>query len=758
MTIIICLLNTSFFFIQNSSSGETTQNPEQSYLTNDIIFERITEIGSWELNLGNVDNVIVEGDLAYIGGGDCTLIIVNISNFDNLEVIGTYDSGSIYTTNLYLKESILFISKGSSGFEVINVSNPYKPVRLYQQSYYYVREIAVSDNYLFATDSYMDLRVFDISDLSYIQYITSINIGASGSFGLKYVDHYIFLANGIEGLKIYDVEDPLHPVLAGYNNSYGASFFEISIQNNICYLIDIDNNIITFDVSNVSNPIYLGNYTGQDYDDFFVEDNFIYLIGKNMGLEILNCTNPANITSIYSLSFYGEPTSIFKKEHNLFIADWINCLKIIDVSNKTQPIQIRNFGNGELIESFIYNNCAYLVDSQLGLIILNITDPANPKKISSYKDEGFITSVYVVEDLAFISISENGFKILNITDISNPAVLSHFYDGGYAYDIYASSSRVYLADGDDGLEIYDITNVLAPVKIGSSYFSSPSSVSFSAHKMIIESGFAYVIDYSEGLFVIEIRDTENMGLIYGYIEDNLFYDCIIANGLCYIACGSGIRIYDISDPENILYKNSISYSYVFDLKLINQDYLLSTGNTGLRLVNIEYAQNPSIINSYEIEGAKVDIGFYKDNVILINSDNAPDFQVVRLDGDLDGLSDLEEFLYYNTYPNNADSDNDQLLDGDEIHIYGTNPRNSDTDGDGLGDGFEVSIGTDPTNSDTDDDGYSDGYEYHHGSDPLDPNSVPRFQIWMAYVAIILITSIIVILLITNIVRRIKGKK
>lgn len=68
-----------------------------------------------------------------------------------------------------------------------------------------------------------------------------------------------------------------------------------------------------------------------------------------------------------------------------------------------------------------------------------------------------------------------------------------------------------------------------------------------------------------------------------------------------------------------------------------------------------------------------------------------------LDGDGDGLSNLEEFQNL-TDPTNADTDSDGLNDGDEVNTHGTNPRAADTDGDGISDGGEIGAGLDPLDS------------------------------------------------------------
>ena len=130
------------------------------------------------------------------------------------------------------------------------------------------------------------------------------------------------------------------------------------------------------------------------------------------------------------------------------------------------------------------------------------------------------------------------------------------------------------------------------------------------------------------------------------------------------------------------------------------------------------------------------------------------------DKDLDGLTNLQEFLGQNssgestgfgrTLSGTADSDGDTLSDGDELAgtqnpwFNGrlgvapgdpTNPNSANSDGEGGNDAMEIANGTDPnappantgptfTFTDTDGDGYSDEAEIAFGSDPNDRNACP----------------------------------
>lgn len=103
------------------------------------------------------------------------------------------------------------------------------------------------------------------------------------------------------------------------------------------------------------------------------------------------------------------------------------------------------------------------------------------------------------------------------------------------------------------------------------------------------------------------------------------------------------------------------------------------------------------------------------------------------DRDLDGLSNLDEFLVYFTRADQPDTDMDTMADGWEV-MFGFNATihngntptpaddaNADPDNDGLTNAEESALATNPNNPDTDGDGVDDNTENNQGSNPNDPN-------------------------------------
>lgn len=118
-----------------------------------------------------------------------------------------------------------------------------------------------------------------------------------------------------------------------------------------------------------------------------------------------------------------------------------------------------------------------------------------------------------------------------------------------------------------------------------------------------------------------------------------------------------------------------------------------------------------------VRGAAGESSFHE----VINLANAETNAIDQpIDGDNDGLTDIDENTIYFTDPTNSDTDGDNLSDYHEVFSSGTDPNNIDSDNDQVSDGDELLIlFTDANNADTDSDGIEDGTEvYELGSNPL----------------------------------------
>lgn len=167
---------------------------------------------------------------------------------------------------------------------------------------------------------------------------------------------------------------------------------------------------------------------------------------------------------------------------------------------------------------------------------------------------------------------------------------------------------------------------------------------------------------------------------------------------------SQIQIWDVSTLEgqgSYIVNDTLNALLPYGIDLIQ----VATGATGVSLSVVS-------IGDHDADGLPA----WWEGLHGLDDTNLSD---AGLDGDTDGLNNLQEFSL-KTVPNNADSDNDGLSDGDEVNVHLTNPLNADSDADSISDGDEVLIyGTNPLFIDTDSDGLSDADEINlHGTNPL----------------------------------------
>ncbi len=103
----------------------------------------------------------------------------------------------------------------------------------------------------------------------------------------------------------------------------------------------------------------------------------------------------------------------------------------------------------------IQDNLAYLPEGSLGLSIIDISDPLDPKKIKTIKLPGVVYSVAIEGDYAFVAVGKKGLQVINITDIVNPSITSLDLEGN-AQSISIRESKAYIAAKQSGIHVIDI--------------------------------------------------------------------------------------------------------------------------------------------------------------------------------------------------------------------------------------------------------------------------------------------------------------
>lgn len=291
--------------------------------------------------------------------------------------------------------------------------------------------------------------------------------------------------------------------------STGGQAIDVDVEGDLAYVVDMmDYNPGGLVIINISDP-YNPNQIGSFYDGGIlmkvdVIDSIAFLANQINGLEIIDVSNPLYPVKIDS--YAGSVFDVQIKEGIAYLADWNNGLIILNVSNPSEVTFISQFpllGSGIHVD--IYEHIAYLTDhysDYTGLRLIDVSDPFNPVQVGSYIPSGVDFWNPIIEgDYAYIGNHAPGGGGLHILDISDPSNIHQvglYYGGGSIFAAQVDGTKFYCANCEIGLEVLDSSDPVNLQKIGQYYDGG------CAHNLAIVNNYAYLADHNDGLEIIEI--------------------------------------------------------------------------------------------------------------------------------------------------------------------------------------------------------------------------------------------------------------
>ncbi|MCL4278244.1 MAG: hypothetical protein KJZ60_00935, partial [Ignavibacteriaceae bacterium] len=89
------------------------------------------------------------------------------------------------------------------------------------------------------------------------------------------------------------------------------------------------------------------------------------------------------------------------------------------------------------------------------------------KIVTKYATTGYAQDIFLKDSLAYISQGQGGLMILNVSNPKEPKFISELIYGlrGYAYNLINKDSVIYLAAGGFGVGIVNVSNPMNPLII-----------------------------------------------------------------------------------------------------------------------------------------------------------------------------------------------------------------------------------------------------------------------------------------------------
>ena len=351
----------------------------------------------------------------------------------------------------------------------------------------------------------------------------------------------VFLARG-NTILIYYAGNPNSLV---YVSEYVFQDPILSIKKalNILY-VATGNQIATFDINNTdisSGPV--GLFTGGTIiNDIYPNGDYTYVVAGGNNFYVVNSSDYQNlqmasegtIETMYDTNSIFGPSRVVVSGSYAYVVEGLG-LEIFDISNPASPVSISTYkpaGGASLYGGIdVANDRVYLTsssdDNQDSFIVLNVEDPSNPTKIGGVQIGGEITGtdieVNTSTNIAYVADGYSNIYAIDVDPDDNvPRIIGTLYTDGIPKSVALDSdSNLYVAfanrefGGGGGLYVYNTK----PTNVAASFVNGNVGIGLENPKyaLSVAGQHSYTATYGNNLVVNGSFDGSAIG--WNYDED-----------------------------------------------------------------------------------------------------------------------------------------------------------------------------------------------------------------------------------------------
>lgn len=469
------------------------------------------------------------GDLAYLAEGVDGLRIVDMSDRANPMEIGSIDTLSV-AQNVAVQDGFALVADGPGGLHVMDVQDPTAPFERSSLPLYQAFDVIINGTSAYVSGASGQFWVIDFSDPD-----APVELGAVADgtprFGMARTGDLVLTASLFRGLEIFNVSDPANPVLVG-DRDVDADAWSVAVVNDTAFL-GTDAGLFVIDITVPIIPLVIGHVDpGAAIRGIAIDGDRAYLASGDDGMFIVDISDPT------------APTMSMQ---------W-------DIPNNLKLVRTKN-------------DVAFVVGD--GLFGVDTSDPASTEVLSKVSPPGVVRDIVFTETLAVLAADHAGIVIYDITDVTNPVLLSELALLDEALGVAVEGDLCYASEELGRFVVLDIGDPTSPQLIGASDDLDASG------QIVIDQEVAYVA--AGHLLVFDIKDPTAPALLTSVpIPGNSYGTLEQIGDHVFVATGSGVGIFDVSDPAAAHHVGSApTRDSVDDLAVVGDRLFACMGEDGI---------------------------------------------------------------------------------------------------------------------------------------------------------------------------------
>ncbi|TSC77428.1 MAG: hypothetical protein G01um101429_1060 [Parcubacteria group bacterium Gr01-1014_29] len=494
--------------------------------------------------------------------------------------------------------------------QVVDVASPLSPVNIQTIDTPAFAEAAYQkDGYLYIADS-RELRILD----SVGKVAGVYNLQNFWPSAISVENGYVYLAAGSEML-ILEAKSPQSIKMISKTYLTGQAPSHIMVKDGYAYVIETLGGLNIVDARNPGSPSVVKVFPFESHTaGFGIKGNYAYIgrvsstkstaqgYSQTSVFEVVDISNPASAIVISSVEI---PTDIrgldLDGNYAYLIGSFPYRLTPVDISSPANPKIIQAgesiVGSADLQDIVVENGFAFLADGSTGLRIVDVSNITNPRHVKDLDLHGRAFNIHKWGNTLYLAVEQ---KYFNVADVGNPEdsqqTYSELFTASYKYtSIILDNKKAYF--NGSGVRIYDIANVKSPQQIK----TKPAEID----SIQIQGNYLYSTIGEIGLLVYDISDPASLVQISRTpfptgIPRDLSVDGRWAVGIS--NSPYSINVFDISDPKKPVARDYYIYQKYPGTVTVKDDHAyVARGEDGVDIFKISPDGSLTLIKNIVIQ-------------------------------------------------------------------------------------------------------------------------------------------------------------
>lgn len=503
--------------------------------------------------VGSVSDLELSGDLAFVAARRGGMKVIDVSDPTSLTLISSCDVPS-FVTGLALDGDYAYLAD-RRGFLVVDVSDPTAPVEVA------LLELSDTPYEILLTGDvaivrlYEGIRLLDVSDPTDPMFLGTYDVVFDSISSMHIDGDLLYLGRRAPMVEVLDISEPVSPALIG-SLDLDDTPNGMDVQDGVLYIAGDDVGFFIADVSDPSQPVLTDTLLiAPDVNDVKVVGETAYL-ALSGGFYIVDLAVLPDLKVIgFNFSFSGDITLAGDL---MYLAGGSVGLQVVDIADPTTPTLIERlrFPN-DVYGVDVHDGVAYLADglSASAFISIDVSDPSSPHPLDSIEYAFGIGRIEQVDldvdrNLAYLIDSQSGYRVIDISDPSSlkavatsPCTCRHIAHAG---------TVLYHLTYQGVLSSVDLTDPTSPVPLDDVDVQD-------GHGLAIADGYAYIAAESAGLKIVDIQDPSSLEVVGSLNINSDVIDVDVDGSYAYLAVTppgadvlgeQGLYVVDVSDPAH----------------------------------------------------------------------------------------------------------------------------------------------------------------------------------------------------------------